>query len=187
MLPYLNSDQEKEEVYVRTMNRIAVQRKHWNKEYEGIHMCIIRRVHPCSYCNTFLFWVLGSNLCILMEVGCVLCSSYTMPTRDVSRIHEAIINIPKGGARGKIDYCWVYSCDTSQVGIVWPACTMATVHDVIDSSRWEHLCLQYNGVKAEVKASIKARASVEGEWCWSGSHMIFREISWILHWRCLWR
>ena len=29
-----------------------------------------------------------------------ICSSYTMPTRDVSRIHEAIINIPEGGARG---------------------------------------------------------------------------------------
>ena len=33
------------------------------------------------------------------------CSSYTMPTRGVSRIHEAIINKPEGVARGFIDYC----------------------------------------------------------------------------------
>ena len=34
-----------------------------------------------------------------------VCNRYTMPTRDLSRIHEAIINNPEGVARGFIDYC----------------------------------------------------------------------------------
>ena len=34
-----------------------------------------------------------------------ICNRYTMPTRDLSQIHEAIINNPEGVARGFIDYC----------------------------------------------------------------------------------
>ena len=59
--------------------------------------------------------------------------------------------------------------------------------------RAENTCLQYNGVKAEAKVSIEARASIEGERCWSRfcwfsaskkrfkqGHMTSREIS-MLH------
>ena len=31
-----------------------------------------------------------------------------MPTRALSEIHEVILNNPEGGARGIIEYYWVY-------------------------------------------------------------------------------
>ena len=56
-----------------------------------------------EYTDHFRMYLDLKNMCMTNADG--VSNSYTMPTRDVSRIHEAIINIPEGGARGNIDYC----------------------------------------------------------------------------------
>ncbi len=50
-----------------------------------------------------------------------------MPTRGVSRIHEAIINKPEGVAGEGLLIIAECIHDTPRVGMVWLTCTMATV------------------------------------------------------------
>ena len=74
--------------------------------------------HTDSMAHNNICGILGHlfakvEVSICLEIVQYLCnmvrqsisSSYTMPTRGVSRIHEAIINKPEGVARGFIDYC----------------------------------------------------------------------------------